>query len=152
MEPISIRLRRHRLGCLVNVRTSPEVEDFFNRLGGGMTTGASEFGTRWRNPDGQDFPQVYEFLDNSPEFRAFYFQNSGDKLILQSNHTGRDTANLAVLRLVGTSLGEGASFVYDGIFDDEALQRFSGVFVGAAEQFYRNHIRPYNVTISLRDQ
>lgn len=156
-NPISIKFRRHPEGCMINVTVSPDVEEFFKYWGGGEEIYANEFGTRWRAAGKTTEPiKVWSMFSNNKGLFDLNLMKSGDVLDfggnVPKNITHKYRANLAILRLVGASNPEGTTFIYHDLYDEDSINQLLNEFMKASEVFYKNYIRPFKLSIELKER
>lgn len=151
-EIIQLSFRRTTKGVSVSVKAHPLIEQYFiDNSKGEQTVRVSEYGRVWIS----ETPLSVHYMDISPTPSvsagiSYSFSAVGKNLIQVDGRT--QTVNLSILRLVGISEGIGVKFEIRQVFSHEAIQSLAQSFIKATRQFYIDHIKPFDVTVSLVTQ
>lgn len=166
---MQIRFYRNRDGLSVNVQTSERIEQFFKNLKPeAKPEPAGIFGRYWVPTLHQDL-SVYSMgtaslggvfgTDNPKEkddnrgllarmqnptlSRRFRLDRPGGPL------EERGVINLSMLRLVGTSKGNGVTFLYPGVYDDKRIALVAELVQKCSVDFYNTFLREMDITIRI---
>ena len=143
---IDINLQRHKLGVKVKVRVTPDVEEFFQRWGGGASEPPSH-GRMWKTLKEGDKLTLWSLetpiQDEDMTYSLFQTGSS-----LQSD---QGLVNLSFIRLVGAV--DGKEFICDSVMSRAELERIATKMRRAAEHFYTEYIQPvhFNIFVGVRD-
>ena len=153
-EPvIHIYLKRHLDGLRVTVKTTPDVEEFFRELCGGVPEAVRNYGRNW-TPLGPEPLTCW-----SPNARPIYVPENEPFVLdkVGASLTGKDITgpygeriNLSFLRLVGVSSPEGVTFTVQTVLSKEELVgKLSKTLQTACKNFYEGFIAPAEVSITV---
>lgn len=148
VTPIEISLRRTGVGLEVNVKVSPDVEDFMKQLGGGEQVRVDHYGRNWvpRGPKGTIL-SAYNLVEPIDPSRDMYRIDSLGMPISYDGYT-----NLSFLRLVGASEGIGAGFFVKSVYSIQALRQMKDQISVAARQFFVEYLRPVDMVVKVSTQ
>lgn len=153
---IATQLRRCHQGIRVDVRIVPEVEEFFQKWGGGFAENVSDHGRNWMRIDGgQPSLTAWSFRDlvqGDDEQPSFSLSHIGGPMLIRHQLPSGNYAmipNLSFLRLCNASKGTGVSFVADTIMSRTELERLADKIKRASGQFYEEFIKPVHLQISV---
>lgn len=142
-EVINILLRRTKEGVQVDVRVSPEVEEFFRRWGGGRREDTRAVGGRyWK--DNANQPLLFWVIAGGVNQRGYMLNSPGSPLISEDDG---DTPNISFLQLEGAS--NGRSFTCDQVLSLKELERLRGKIGQACGTFYNDYIKPANMQVVI---
>lgn len=149
VTPIEIGLLRTGLGIRLDVKTTPEVEEFMRELGKGRTVDAASIGRHWRSLQKEKVIQAYDLTEHiDPQGGNYPYRID----ILGHPLNSEGYMNLSFLRLVGSSEGIGASFFIKGVYSMGGLRNLKDQLVGSTKAFYIDFIRPVNMIIKVSTQ
>lgn len=156
-DVIRMAFKRVPKGLFVNVRTSPEIEEYMKGLGDGLEIlDVGEYGRQWSPFLSDTELKVYGlptedglmgWIRNGNS--SYRIDRVGQRLFEGGDMDSRLGVNLSFLRLVGTSAPEGVTFTVHGVFSSGVVKEFEKTFADAADGFYQNFLKPVNVQIVL---
>lgn len=140
-DVISIFMRRTKEGIQLDVRTTPEVEEFFQRWGGKRLEDARAIGGRlWRTEGNQ--PLMVWLTNGAVNSRAYLLNAPGTPLISEDDG---ETPNISFLQIEGVS--QGKTFVCDMVMSRQEMDRMRGRIANACAAFYNDYIKPANMQV-----
>ena len=138
-DAIDITLRRHRDGIRLSVKTTPDVEEFFQKWSGGLTERPAH-GRLWRAPDGRQLDLwAMGAVNIGPNTsRPWSLLHSG-----LGFYTEHGYPNISFLRLVGVSAGR--DLVVETLIGRGEIAMLGQRLSDACNMFYTEYIQSVNI-------
>lgn len=166
---VQIRFYRSKDGLSVNVQTSERIEQFFQNLKpesrpepvgvygrywiptiqqelNVYPIGTAALGGVFGNDTPKEKDEARGLLARMPNptlSRRFRLDRPGGPL------EERGVINLTMLRLVGTSKGNGVTFMYPGVYDDKRITLIAELVQKCSVDFYNTFLRDMDITIRI---
>lgn len=160
---VQIQVQRSASGLVINVRTSPKLEEFFKNAVDGNT---EDFdlrltGRHWTLPTGANFLRLYQ-LDagahftgivpfHAPGIVGYRLDVPGRKILEVDAKTNLgNIINLSFLRVVGISK-DGIEIRLQGVYSEPQVRQIHDGILTATNAFYDTYLRPLKLTINLQE-
>jgi hypothetical protein len=155
---IRTTIERSPSGLTVQIQTHPSVEAFMRGLGDGLTQDVRASGRLWQ-PLGPNDPGLvaYNMTTLLGPFTSYdgsmvRMDQVGNSL-LGGGGGAPSSVNLSFLRLLGTSEGNGVTFVLKGsVMSTDALANLRDKIGRAQDALYKMYLLPVNFTTMLITQ
>lgn len=143
---IDITLKKEGMESVINLKVSPEIEDYFKRASQKVSkTGYTETSNKWFDAEGEglEFYKKNEKLSDKVESYPDVMDNFGNG-IMEGNRI-----NLALLRIVGISGEDGVSIKTEDLLGHEEANVYVQKLADWVVQFYQNHLRDHSLSASI---
>jgi hypothetical protein len=155
---IRTTIERSPSGLTVQIQTHPSVEAFMRSLGDGLTQEVRAYGRLWQ-PLGPNKPDLvaYNMTTALGPFTSYdgstvRMDQVGNPLLIATGGAP-PTVNISFLRLLGTSEGNGITFVLKGsVMSTDALAHLRDKIGRAQDALYKMYLLPVNFTTMLITQ
>lgn len=143
---IELDLSREGLETLLKIKVAPAIEQFFKNA----SNGVFETSSKWLDNTGEglDFYEKSETMSKLADRRQV-IDNFGNGLISRDGSFGALKINVAPLRLVGASVGDGVVLKTSDLLSFEEMKQYINELKDWTKAFYENDLLPAKITGSI---